>query len=132
MSDDVVAEQQEIHDSLIDWQDLAQRIGNEDLIVKVVGLFIDTYPLQIKDLVQAVQAEQAGQVHALAHAIKGAAASIGAKPLAQAALQLEMAGRQGDKTVFADRLEQLQVAFGQLDVFLAQDNWIAIAKEAGR
>jgi len=118
----------EYDSDLIDWQDLIHRVKNEALIEKIVAIFLDQYPPKIERLGQAVDTGDAQEVRSQAHALKGAAASMGAARLAQAAYQLEDAGHAGNEALFAELLQDIQTEFEQVRLFVSQPDWIRMAK----
>jgi CheY-like chemotaxis protein len=115
-------------ESIIDWPALKSRIGNEELIKKIVSVFLDKYPEQVERLAQAVREANPEDVRSLAHALKGAAANMGARLLSQEAYQLELAGKQNDSQTFESLFENVQNEFEKIQSFVSQDNWTEIAK----
>jgi PAS domain S-box-containing protein len=112
----------------IDWYDLESRVSNEALIQKLVTVFLEQYPGKIDHLGQAVRTGEAEAVRSQAHALKGAAASMSAVPLSQAANDLECAGRGGNASAFAALFQELKIEFEKVRSFVSQPNWIHIAK----
>lgn len=127
-TEDPVCPAHKVCDFVIDWSDLAERVCDETLITKVVGLFVDSYSQQLEQLSQAIKTRHSEMVQSMAHALKGAAASIGAQPISQAAYRLELAAKQGEWSVLAGEYDQLRFEFEKLVSFVSQDNWIAAAK----
>lgn len=116
-------------EDVIDWQDLVSRVKNEALIEKIASVFLVEYPAQIELLAQAVRTAWAEDVHSQAHALKGAAASMGAKLLSQAAYQLECAGRERNEQIFAALFLRIQTEFDRVAAFISRDDWMDIAKQ---
>jgi len=78
--------------------ELLRRVqGNDDLLAELVRLFLDDAPKQIKEIHSAVRDGAASRLEYAAHSLKGSAASLGARALAEAARKLELRGR--DKQV---------------------------------
>jgi CheY-like chemotaxis protein/nitrogen-specific signal transduction histidine kinase/HPt (histidine-containing phosphotransfer) domain-containing protein len=108
----------------LDWEELENRVNNRALIEKLITLFLDQYPKKIEQLAQAVRSANAQEVGSLAHALKGATASMSAKHLSQAAYQLERAGKEGQVEAFEALMARVQTEFSKLTAFVSQDNWI--------
>jgi len=124
-----IAKQQN-DEKIIDWQEFIDRVGDETLITKIISVFLDKYPQQIEKLRTAVEVSNAEDVRSLTHALKGAAASMGAKPLSQAAYQLELTAKENKKEAFQTLFENIKAEFEKLRTFVSRDNWIEIAKKA--
>jgi HPt (histidine-containing phosphotransfer) domain-containing protein len=58
--------------------------------------FLSYVPKQLEILVKAIKTGEAKVVEREAHSLKGGAGNLGAKPMADLALQLEFLGRTGD------------------------------------
>jgi CheY-like chemotaxis protein len=69
--------------------------GDEQLLREVVELFIQDSAGLIDRLRSAVQANDAAEVRAAAHRLKGAASNLAATPVTEAARALELIGEQG-------------------------------------
>jgi HPt (histidine-containing phosphotransfer) domain-containing protein len=81
--------------------------GNEELLVELVRLFLDDAPNQIREIHSALADGDALRLENAAHALKGSAASLGADPLAAAALKLEFRGRKGQLSGAAEECADL-------------------------
>jgi CheY-like chemotaxis protein len=82
--------------------------GNEELLKKVIGVFMGDIPEQLEQLKQAVNDNDAALVKERAHRIKGSSANIGAQAMRELALEIEAAGRDC-------RLENALPLVGKLD-----------------
>ena len=86
-------------EDLLDWKDAMSRVLNKrDLYVKLLGKFIETERDTPDRVAVALKNGNADEARQLVHSTKGAAANLGAKALAAAALELEMAIRAGADT----------------------------------
>jgi len=74
---------------------LARLDGEEALAADVIQLFLDDCPTRVSAIKAAVEAGDAEQIRYTAHALKGAAGSIAATGLFQAAQVLERIGAEG-------------------------------------
>lgn len=85
----------QVQQPVFDRQALLTRLGgNEALIQKFVAMFFDSAREHLTLLQQAAEQGDSDQMRAKAHAIKGAAANVGACALSQAAAELEKAVRE--------------------------------------
>jgi CheY-like chemotaxis protein len=75
---------------------LARLGGNQELLPKMVGLFISSADEHMKQLRQAAAEADVDQIRAKAHAIKGSAGNVGACTLSDAAAALETAVKNGE------------------------------------
>lgn len=83
--------------AIFDKDALIERLGgNEEFLSELLSLFAQDTPLQLKELKQAIDDNDATRVTLHAHTIKGSSANIGAKALSNAALDIEMAGKNRD------------------------------------
>jgi len=98
--------------------------GSLGLVKEMLEIFRDDTPLRIDALDEAVKANNREAMGDVAHAIKGASATIGAPKVRAIALALEMAGRKGvseeEPQVLVVRLrEEFQRALDALSAFIA-------------
>jgi HPt (histidine-containing phosphotransfer) domain-containing protein len=70
--------------------------GEPDILAEVVQVFLNSTPVRLSDLQQAITQNDAAAVKDLAHALKGSSGTLGARQMAELCLQLEMTGRSGD------------------------------------
>lgn len=68
----------------------------EDMIDELVEAFLDDAPSRMETISASVESAVGEDIRAAAHAYKSAAASIGARQLADLLLKLEVAGNEGD------------------------------------
>lgn len=86
---------------------MAQAMQDEVLAAEVLGLFLTQLPPLVEAFSTAATAED---WRSAAHALKGAAASIGAPRLQALAGELETSGRAGDPHVRQLRLQAVRAA----------------------
>lgn len=70
--------------------------GDEELLVELLQTFMEYTPHQLQEIHRALEAGDALRLQGQAHSLKGAAASISADALKEAAWQLELAGQNGE------------------------------------
>jgi HPt (histidine-containing phosphotransfer) domain-containing protein len=88
---------------------LEQLGGDEDLTREVIGLFLQDCPVQMTAIAGAIDQRDPRRLHAAAHTLKGAAGTITAHRLAEAARLLEACGREA-------RLDDATEAWRMLEV----------------
>jgi PAS domain S-box-containing protein len=117
-------------EKIIDWQEIMDRMaGDEKLIEEIVEAWLVDNPSAVAALEEAVKTKDAKEISLLAHTIKGSAATISANGLAEAALPLEIAGKEG-KLDNADILfMEVQKEFDKVQSFISQPDWIRSAKK---
>jgi len=90
-------------DSVIDDDDLLARVGGDAALAhEVLTLFAEDSPARLAAVDTAVAEHDLSGLRRAAHAIKGAAATIGARDLAAAAANLEQAAIPGHHTCAAE------------------------------
>jgi HPt (histidine-containing phosphotransfer) domain-containing protein len=82
--------------------------GGADLLVELVALFSEDAPRHVASLREAVGGRDTAEVARLAHALKGSAATLGARLMSATCAELEAASRSGRTDVgpVMARLEQ--------------------------
>ena len=86
-------------EEVLDWKEAIARVLNKrDLYVKLLQKFIETERDSSAKVEQALKNGDMETARQLVHSTKGAAANLGAKALATAALELEMAIKAGADT----------------------------------
>ncbi|MHC4535371.1 MAG: PAS domain-containing hybrid sensor histidine kinase/response regulator [Planctomycetota bacterium] len=113
---------------IIDWPELESRIESESLIKEIISSFFIDNTTRLELLVEAVKTENLEEVKMLSHALKGSAGTIAAKPLSQAACQLNLAAKANNINHFKSLLAEVQVEFGRLKTLLDHFDWIQIVK----
>jgi len=114
---------------IIDWPELEDRIGDEPLIKEIVSSFLADNTKRLELLDKAVKAANLEDIKTLSHALKGSAATVAAKPLSQAAYQLNLAAKANNLETSESLLADVQAEFDRLKTLLAQPDWIQIVKE---
>ena len=97
--------------SVLEWN-LA---GDKALIAMALDAYLDDAPKQVEALRSAIEHGDSTLVRRVAHALKGASATIGATAMREVAIQMEQAAEQGDLVRSEQLLRQMregQRAFG--------------------
>ena len=97
--------------------------GNEELCRKLLMTFVREVPLQLSRIQEAILARDSAKTQYHAHAMKGAAAEIGAQALQHAAFQIEIAGHDGDLSRVETLMPQLQKELDRLEPELVKGGW---------
>jgi len=88
--------------------------GDAELLQEMAQIFLEEYPSQLNVLRAAVQARDAKALERSAHSLKGSVGNFGAESAHQAALALEMMGRQGNLDHLEDAFRRLESALSAL------------------
>jgi HPt (histidine-containing phosphotransfer) domain-containing protein len=102
------------------------------MICGILGLFIEETLKDMDDLIAARGSHNSDRLAVLAHRVKGAAASIGARSLREGAALLEASGRKGDLAAACDRLTRLQAEFESFRKFIAQCAFLSGSQDQAR
>jgi PAS domain S-box-containing protein len=106
----------------LDEADLLDRVGGDRALLReMVRLFLDTYPPSLAEVREAVARRDAEALHRAAHTFKGMVGHFGARAAVEAALRLEVMGRDGELgdaeqayAALAAALENLRPALARL------------------
>jgi two-component system sensor histidine kinase/response regulator len=88
--------------------------GDRDLVGELGQLFLAEAPGQVEALRDAITRGDAAAVRFAAHTIKGSAATLTARRVAQQALLLETMGKAGTLDGAGERLQALEAAIAEL------------------
>ncbi|MBL8258269.1 MAG: response regulator [Candidatus Competibacteraceae bacterium] len=72
-----------------------ERGATSNVLKRIIGLFLDSAPDQIKALQTAVQQGDGSKMHAIAHSLKSASANLGAVRFSHLCQQMESRGKEG-------------------------------------
>jgi HPt (histidine-containing phosphotransfer) domain-containing protein len=70
--------------------------GDMDLLKEIIGIFLEDYPNQMKQIREGILAGDAEAVEHAAHSMKGSVSNFAAKRAYDAAYRLEVLGREGN------------------------------------
>jgi len=87
---------------------------------------IPDYATRFQNHLKAEDLESLGQD---AHQFKGAAANLGAKPLAHAAFQLEQIGKSGQIKDADEAYSRLERAMAEFNQYIEQIDWAVISAD---
>jgi len=116
-------------ENIIDWHGLVEGLGDEELVKEMILIFFTDVKERIKMLTEAIKACDTSGIESYAHALKGAAAIVGAKQFSDIAYRLECAGREENMAVATPLFDELKAESEKVVTFLSRTDWIEIAKE---
>ena len=119
----------ETGDDIIDWPDLKNRVMDEREIERIIPVFLGENGKLVGILMGAVKAARTNEVKVYASALRGSAANIGAKRLADVALRLEIMARRKDLLHADSLLDNIMTEFERLESFVSNPNWMDVAKK---
>ena len=93
--------------------------GDAALLREITAIFLTEYPDLLRQIRNAIEEGDAGKVERAAHALKGAVSNFAFAPATQAALELELIGRQGRLAEAAPAFDALLGQFRDLEPLLA-------------
>jgi CheY-like chemotaxis protein/nitrogen-specific signal transduction histidine kinase/HPt (histidine-containing phosphotransfer) domain-containing protein len=92
--------------------------GDKEFFKEMLQEFLSYVPKQLEKLVKAIKTGDAEVVEREAHSLKGGAGNLGAKPIADLALKLELLGRTGDLADAEEIVCNLRAAFEHLEEYI--------------
>ncbi len=87
-----------------------QSPGKPDVVARVLDRFYDESAERLTALRQALATDDAPRFERAAHALKGIAGTVGAREVADLAVQLELTGREGRLQAAAGLVDDLDAA----------------------
>ena len=111
------------NDEVIDWDVARKNTGNDaELLDNLIQIFLEESPHMLAEIRQAIDTSDAGLLRRAAHMLKGSAALFGAQPVVDAALRLEMMGRENNFALAAQGLDRLEPRTSRLVQVLLRSN----------
>ena len=98
-------------------QALDEFMGKRDVLIKVIGLFLEKVKSQIKVMRQAISDRDAEVIRQEAHAIKGGAANLAANDLSRIAHELELIGKSGQLKGSDEVLDRFEKEFDRMRLY---------------
>ncbi len=96
---------------------LDEFLGKRDVLIKVVGLFLEKVKSQIITLRQAISYKDADVIRQEAHSIKGGAANLAANDLSKIAHELELIGKSEHLEGSNKVLKKLEKEFNRMQLY---------------
>jgi len=104
--------------SVLDDLRVFQSDEGSDILVELIGIFLEDTPPRLTTLVDAVAGGDAGAAEASAHALKSSCAQLGALGLSELCRQVELACKQGSVSETGPIIDQIQVEFRRVETAL--------------
>lgn len=106
---------------IFDLSALRSRVeGDLDLLAEMIELYLTSSPLLMSEIESAVAAQDADKIQRAAHTLKGVLKNMCATTCAEAALELEMLGKQGNIENAGQTLATLKSEFERLESVLSE------------
>jgi len=97
--------------------------GKVPMFRRIATVLLQHMPNRVEELKLAVEQKNLEEITRIAHSITGASASVGGERLRQAALRMEMQGRQGSQEGLPGMLQSITHEFEQLKTALENIDW---------
>lgn len=107
---------------------LNRSMGDADFLKMMLEELHRIIPDYVERIQNAMQDNNMDTLGSEAHQFKGAAANLGAKELANAALQLEQIGKKGTNEDAAIAFEHLEKSIAAFNQYFKQIDWEGIQK----
>ena len=114
---------------IIDWGMLVSRGFDEELIEKIMPVFVEDNIKRLEELGSAIKKADANDVRVHAHTIKGSAGNVGAVRLSEIAARLEQMALKEDLSKAEKLLRNIKAEFNKLHAFVSKPDWIETAKK---
>lgn len=118
-----------ISEDIINWDHLIALLGDEELINKIVPLFLKDTKECLDNLSDAIKSGDTKGIDFYGHTIKSAALTVGARRLSDIAGLLEYAGRGNNLKLALPLFDKLKAELEKTITFLSRKDWIEIAKQ---
>jgi len=99
--------------------------GDEELLARVIKIFLAGAPAHLAELRQAIAAGKAKDIETAAHSLKGELGYLGVAEISQKARMLEEMGRSGDLQEAKDLFQQFEAEVSDLI------DWLRAMQTAG-
>jgi len=98
-----------------------QEEGQEDILNKVIKIFLDDSPERLIELRKAVDSGDAPSINRIAHTLKSSCANLGALRLSSLFREMEMMGRRNSILYASELLSQIGVEFKTVVAVLEEE-----------
>ncbi len=89
-------------------------MDDRELALEIVESFLDDVPGRLENLAKLISAREEQGVAREAHAVKGAAATVGGEALRKVAEEIERAAREGRLSETAAQVPRMEACFARL------------------
>ena len=98
-----------------------QEEGQEDILNKVIKIFLDDSPERLIELRKAIDSGDASSINRIAHTLKSSCANLGALRLSSLFREMEMMGRRNSILYAPELLSQIEVEFKTVVAVLEEE-----------
>jgi PAS domain S-box-containing protein len=127
LSDTRLQKSNEPIDCTFDEEPLLRRLmGDRQLAIAIIGGFLDDFPVQLKILDKLFLEGDSSGVRLHAHALKGAAATVGAKCLRSITSAIEQAGSTGNLNSCVELLPRAASEFERFKTIVDRAGWLML------
>jgi signal transduction histidine kinase/CheY-like chemotaxis protein/HPt (histidine-containing phosphotransfer) domain-containing protein len=113
----------------VDCTTIMKNYQDEELIKKVVKVFLAEGPQILESLAEAVREKDSKNIKFYAHKLNGMARHMCARQLSEKILPLECAGREDNTESVAALFDEMKSEFEKVFSFLSKADWIEAAKQ---
>jgi HPt (histidine-containing phosphotransfer) domain-containing protein len=107
---------------------LRRLMGDRQLASAIVKGFLDDFPVQLTNLRKLLSGDDASAVRLHAHALKGAAATVGAECLRSITSAIEESARAGNVSRCIELLSHAVKEFGRFKTIVERTGWLKLQK----
>ncbi|KPZ66607.1 Signal transduction histidine-protein kinase BarA [Pseudoalteromonas sp. P1-16-1b] len=104
--------------SLPDWDKdnaLSRLLNNENLLIKVCELYLQSTPVKLEELEDAINNNNLSQISKLSHGLKGSSGDVGAANLHKLFDELEVMASENAMGSMKNKLELIQTSYKKLE-----------------
>ncbi|WP_350608181.1 ATP-binding protein [Pseudoalteromonas sp. MER144-MNA-CIBAN-0113] len=104
--------------SLPDWDKdnaLSRLLNNENLLIKVCELYLQSTPVKLEELEDAINNNNLSQISKLSHSLKGSSGDVGAANLHKLFDELEVMASENAMGSMKNKLELIQTSYKKLE-----------------
>ena len=107
-------------EQVLDFQAAIDRLGSEKLLKKVAGVFLNTAPMHLANISDAISTSDGKKLEMSAHTLVSSMAYLSAVSATSVALKLEHMGRDGQMDGTQEVNESLQAEVDRLETALSE------------
>ncbi len=97
--------------------------GKKAFVKKLLDYLVSSMPERFEQIAASIEQNRPDLLVHLAHGLKGAAATLSVNPITDAALRLEMMGRDKDLSKCRLALDDIKDAVSRLEAFMERTDW---------
>ena len=94
--------------------------GDVELLVDLIGMFLDDSPGRVTDVLDGLAANDLGKVERAAHSLHSSAGNLGASEVQRLSSELQFASRELRREAIEQLAEQLRGSYAEAEVALRE------------